>query len=114
MEIKKTANEISNIIKQVLDKKQGKVIVKKSLRLEKAITMIDIKIQERLSCINEIEKNDLLFIDEHGLTVILETRVPITSKTERVLKELYTEKGYYFSYHINQEKNKYYICVSTK
>lgn len=114
MEIKRKAVDINNIINETIDNISNKNIVKKSLSVEKAIAIIEIELKNRVSDSLKLNKQDLLFIKENGVTIIIEIDLPLTTKNEQILKKAYQERGYYFSYNINQYKKKYYLCISTR
>lgn len=109
----KSAEEINNEIKESFTDKKNKRIVRKSLSLEKAIASIEQKIKEILKRTKEMTKDELLFLEKNGITIIFESDLPLTTKTEKELENIYNEKGYYFSYNVNAEKEKYYLCVGT-
>ena len=110
----KDAEEINLKIKEFIFDKTNNSVVKKSLSVEKAIALIEQKLKKSLSILPEMYREDILFLEKNGLTIIVESDLPLTTKAEKELSNLYNEKGYFFSYNANNDKEKYYLCVGTK
>lgn len=112
--IKWNADFINNKIKEVISSKGNKKVITKSTSVEKVIALINIELKERLDGLKQEDRQELSFLEEKGITVIVELDYPLTTKSEQHLKKIYNEEGFFFQYCPNEHKEKYFVCVGTK
>lgn len=114
MDIKWNAEFINNKIKEVINHKGNKKVISKSTSAEKVIALINVELKERLDSLKQEDRQELSFLEEKGITVIVELDYPLTTKNEQYLKQMYNDEGYFFQYCPNEHKEKYFVCVGTK
>lgn len=114
MEIKWSSDFIDEKIKTILNNKSNKKVVNKSTGVEKVIALVNLKLKEILDNLKYEDKETLSFLEDKGITIIIELDYPLTTKNEQYLKQNYENKGYFFQYCTNEHKEKYFICVGSK
>jgi len=112
--MKYSAESINEKIKELLSGKSNRKVVNKSLSVNKVIALIEQSLKEKIQDLKYYNAEALSIMDKHGFTIIEEIELPLTTKNEREIMAIMQEKGFIFSYNVNSQKEKYYICVSTK
>lgn len=114
MEIKWSSDFINEKIKAIINNKSNKKIVNKSTSIEKVIALVNLELKERLEHLKYEDRETLNFLEDNGITIIIELDYPLTTKNEQYLKQNYEDKGYFFQYCHNEHKEKYFICIGSK
>lgn len=114
MEIKWSSDFINEKIKAIINSKSNKKVVSKSTGVEKVIALVNLELKERLDHLKYEDREILSFLEDKGITIIIELDYPLTTKNEQYLKQNYEDKGYFFQYCSNEHKEKYFICVGSK
>lgn len=114
MEIKWNSDFINEKIKAIINNKSNKKIVNKSTSIEKVIALVNLELKERLEHLKYEDRETLNFLEDNGITIIIELDYPLTTKNEQYLKQNYEDKGYFFQYCPNEHKEKYFICIGSK
>lgn len=112
--MKYSAGSINEKISELLSGKSNRKVVSKSLSVNKAIALIEQSLKEKIQDLKYYDIEGLSFVEKNGITIIEEIGLPLTTKSEREIAALMEEKGFVFSYKENSQKEKYYICISTK
>lgn len=114
MEIKWSSDFINEKIKAIINSKSNKKVVSKSTGVEKVIALVNLELKERLDHLKYEDREILSFLEDKGITIIIELDYPLTTKNEQYLKQNYEDKGYFFQYCSNEHKEKYFICIGSK